>query len=103
MERTIDWDGDAIVTIDQTVLPGEHRTLRLADNEALIDAIKRLAVRGAPALGGAGALGVALSARRHPGDPDRVRAEAASLAAARPTAVNLRWGVERALARLADG
>src|SRR3954462_6336820 len=103
MKRTIDWDGDAIVAIDQVALPHADRVLRLADNDALIDAIRRLAVRGAPALGGAGALGVALSAHRHPQDPSRVRREAALLADARPTAVNLRWGVERALARLDDG
>src|SRR4051794_39200074 len=103
MRRTIDWDGDAIAAIDQVALPHAEKVLRLTDNDALIDAIRRLAVRGAPALGGAGALGVALSARRHPHDPDLVRREAAQLAAARPTAVNLRWGVDRALARLGEG
>ncbi|HEU4540256.1 MAG TPA: S-methyl-5-thioribose-1-phosphate isomerase [Jiangellaceae bacterium] len=103
MERTIDWDTDAIVTVDQCVLPREHRILRLTTVDDLIDAIKRLAIRGAPALGAAGALGVAQSARRHPGDESTVRAEAARLAAARPTAVNLAWGVQRALARLPQG
>lgn len=52
MERTIDWDTDAIVTVDQCVLPREHRILRLTTVDDLIDAIKRLAIRGAPALGG---------------------------------------------------
>jgi methylthioribose-1-phosphate isomerase len=101
--RTIDWDGEAITIIDQSALPGEYRTLRLDTVEELIDAIHRLAVRGAPALGAAGALGVALAARRHPHDPDAVRKEAERLAAARPTAANLRWGVEHGLARLARG
>src|SRR4029450_1181615 len=69
----------------------------------LVDAIRRLAIRGGPALGAAGALGVAQSARRHPGGEAIVRGEAARLAAARPTAANLSWGVRRALTRLSEG
>ncbi|MEA5365489.1 S-methyl-5-thioribose-1-phosphate isomerase [Amycolatopsis sp., V23-08] len=99
MRRTIDWADGAIVVIDQTALPAEYRLLELRTVGELIDAIKRLAVRGAPALGGAGALGVALAARLG-GD---VRADAELIAGARPTAVNLRWGVERALAKLGQG
>ncbi|MFG1641250.1 S-methyl-5-thioribose-1-phosphate isomerase [Amycolatopsis sp. NPDC049252] len=99
MRRTIDWADGAIVIIDQTALPAEYRLLELRTVGELVDAIKRLAVRGAPALGGAGALGVALAARLG-GD---VRAEAELIAGARPTAVNLRWGVERALAKLGQG
>jgi methylthioribose-1-phosphate isomerase len=102
MKRTIDWDNGAIIAIDQTALPQREQILRLADADALISAIATLAVRGAPALGAAGALGVALVARRHQ-DPSVVRAEAERIATARPTAVNLRWGVERALSRLDDG
>ena len=71
--------------------------------DPLIDAIACLAVRGAPALGVAGALGVALLAAASPGDEAAVREGAARLRAARPTAVNLAWGVDRALVRLADG
>ncbi|GLX93121.1 S-methyl-5-thioribose-1-phosphate isomerase [Herbidospora sp. NBRC 101105] len=85
---TIGWDGDAIVLIDQTRLPGEVVHLRITTVAELVDAIKRLAVRGAPALGVAGALGVALAART--GEPVE------PLAAARPTAVNLAWGVREA-------
>ncbi|MGH3737885.1 MAG: S-methyl-5-thioribose-1-phosphate isomerase [Micromonosporaceae bacterium] len=103
MRRTIDWDGDAILIIDQCALPQRFTTLRLGTVDELIDAIQRLAVRGAPALGAAGALGVALAARTTPEDPDVVRAAALRLAQARPTAVNLSWGVERALKRLPDG
>jgi methylthioribose-1-phosphate isomerase len=101
MRRTIDWVDGSIVIIDQCALPGAYQTLRLDTVDKLIDAIRRLAVRGAPALGAAGALGVALAARSH--DIGSVRAEAARVANARPTAVNLSWGVERALAKLPDG
>ncbi|WP_134730480.1 S-methyl-5-thioribose-1-phosphate isomerase [Amycolatopsis nivea] len=99
MRRTIDWADGAIVIVDQVALPGEYRTLTLRTVPELVDAIQRLAVRGAPALGAAGALGVALAARQG-GD---VRAEADRIAHARPTAVNLAWGVSRALDRLPDG
>lgn len=103
MRRTIDWADDAVVIIDQCALPEELRVLRLRSVDEVIAAIQRLAVRGAPALGAAGALGVALAARAHPGDDATVRAEAKRLAAARPTAVNLGWGVARALRRLPEG
>lgn len=103
LDRTIDWDGDAIVLVDQCALPSTYRTLRLTTVNELIEAIQRLAVRGAPALGAAGALGVALSALGHPDDEATVRAEAARLRAARPTAVNLASAVDAALERLAEG
>ncbi|KDN19277.1 S-methyl-5-thioribose-1-phosphate isomerase [Amycolatopsis rifamycinica] len=99
MRRTIDWADGAVVVIDQTALPGAYRLLELRTVGELVDAVKRLAVRGAPALGAAGALGVALSAHL---DSD-VRRDAELLAHARPTAVNLAWGVERALGKLHQG
>ncbi len=99
MRRTIDWDGDAVTIIDQTALPTEYRVLTLRTVDELIDAIRRLAVRGAPALGAAGALGVVLAARAE-GD---VRVSAERVAQARPTAVNLSWGVTRALQKLDEG
>jgi S-methyl-5-thioribose-1-phosphate isomerase len=89
--RTIDWQDGHIVAIDQTRLPDELVLLHIDTVEALIDAIQRLAIRGAPALGVAGALGVALGG----GDAE----SAARLKAARPTAVNLAWGVDRVLSR----
>jgi methylthioribose-1-phosphate isomerase len=87
-------DGPAIVLLDQTRLPAEETYLTCADVPQLVDAISRLVVRGAPMLGVAGAFGVGLAAIRG----DDVEAAAASIAAARPTAVNLGWGVRRALA-----
>jgi S-methyl-5-thioribose-1-phosphate isomerase len=89
--RTIDWQDGHIVAIDQTRLPAELVLLHIRSVDELIDAIRRLAIRGAPALGVAGALGVALCA----GNADGV----AQLKAARPTAVNLAWGVDRVLSR----
>ncbi|MCE3553308.1 S-methyl-5-thioribose-1-phosphate isomerase [Pseudonocardia sp. RS11V-5] len=90
---TICWERDRIVLVDQTRLPEVHRT-EITTVDGLVDAIRRLVVRGAPALGVAGAYGVALAARNG-GD---TAADAERIASARPTAVNLRRGVERALA-----
>lgn len=100
--RTIDWVADAIELVDQTRLPGELTVLRVTEIDELIDAVRRLAVRGAPALGVAGALGVALLARS-PFTEAEVRERAARLRAARPTAVNLSLGVDRALRKLPEG
>ncbi|MFI7536086.1 S-methyl-5-thioribose-1-phosphate isomerase [Streptosporangium sp. NPDC049376] len=97
--RTIDWVDDAIELVDQTALPDRCDMLRIGTVDELIGAIRRLAVRGAPALGVAGALGVALAVRDEP-DPVAV---AARLRAARPTAVNLAWAVDAALGRLDGG
>lgn len=101
--RTIDWQEGAILAIDQTALPTAVQIMRIRTVDELIDAIKRLAIRGAPALGAAGALGVALAARTRTDSPEDVRGQAALLRSARPTAVNLAWGVDRVLARLAEG
>jgi methylthioribose-1-phosphate isomerase len=86
--------GPAVVLLDQTRLPAEETYLTCRDVAALDGAIRRLAVRGAPLLGVAGAFGVALAAFRG----DDVPQAAAVLTAARPTAVNLGWGARRALA-----
>jgi methylthioribose-1-phosphate isomerase len=105
--RFLYWDQGVVVALDQRALPGELRMLRLTSVQDLVDAISTLAIRGAPAIGLAGALGVALSSRLHAAggvvDEAQVRADAALLAAARPTAVNLKWGVGRALAQVPHG
>ena len=96
LPRTIDWRGDHAVLIDQTLLPNELVLLEVRDVDTMIDAIKRLAVRGAPAIGVAGALGVAiasLAAKRDGHSAEWVRAEADRIGVARPTAVNLVWAV----------
>jgi methylthioribose-1-phosphate isomerase len=104
--RTIDWVDGAVVIVDQTALPHDLRLLTLTDVDGLADAIRRLAVRGAPALGAAGALGVLLAlrqARAESWDDTRLAAAIALLRHARPTAANLAWGVDRVAARLPEG
>lgn len=104
--RPVAWTGDALRIIDQTALPGRLVHLDLATVDELVDAVQRLAVRGAPALGVAGAFGVALTVRqaeRAGWDETRLGEAIARVRAARPTAVNLAMGVDRAAARLAQG
>ncbi|MER5742417.1 S-methyl-5-thioribose-1-phosphate isomerase [Streptomyces sp. NPDC002225] len=86
-------EGPAVVLLDQTRLPAEEVELVCADVPALVRAIRTLAVRGAPLLGIAGAYGVALAVAR--GDDVAMAAEL--LDRARPTAVNLGYGVRRAV------
>ncbi len=99
-------EGDAIILLDQTRLPGEVVHRRCGTVAALIDAITVLAVRGAPAIGIAGAMGVALAARLAQRDglpfPAAVLRAADEIEASRPTAVNLAWAVGRARAVLAS-
>ena len=85
--------GPAVELLDQTRLPAVETVVTCSDVPSLVDAIRRLVVRGATLLGIVGAFGVALAAFRG----DDVAAAAAALERARPTAVNLRWGVRQAL------
>ena len=94
LPATIEWRNGAVRLIDQRRLPGELVFLEASSVAELCDAITSLAIRGAPALGVAGAMGVALAACRG----ENIARAAARLISTRPTAVNLRWGVERALA-----
>jgi S-methyl-5-thioribose-1-phosphate isomerase len=90
---TIEWAGGRIRLIDQRRLPEELVVVDVTTVEDLCDLIRSLAIRGAPALGAAGAMGVALASVRR----DDVAAAAEALLATRPTAVNLAWGIGRAL------
>ncbi len=92
------WRDGAVVLLDQTRLPDAEVELACRTVEDLAAAIRRLAVRGAPALGVAGGYGVALAAAEYAGDPAGFQAAVRVLAEARPTAVNLRWAVSRVLA-----
>jgi methylthioribose-1-phosphate isomerase len=89
-ERIVRLEDDAVVVLDQRRLPEEEVDLRCPDAAAVADAIRTLAVRGAPAIGVAAAYGLALAAARG----DDVDAAYAVLAASRPTAVNLRWALD---------
>jgi len=108
--RTIDWWDDAVRIIDQTRLPEAEVLIDVRDVDELVVHIRSLAVRGAMALGVAGALGMALAAtnaERDGGDVDQaIEVAARKLIAARPTAVNLEYGVravQRARHEGADG
>jgi methylthioribose-1-phosphate isomerase len=94
---TVKWEGDAVVMIDQRLLPGEEVYLTCRDHGEVARAIKDMAIRGAPAIGVAAAMGIALGVRRLPEAELEAGFErvAAELSATRPTAVNLFWAVER--------
>lgn len=100
-------EDDAIVLLDQRALPREESWIRCTDAPAVVEAIRSMVVRGAPAIGVTGAAGVALAARQAAGRTfDEFRAavlEAAqALIASRPTAVNLAWGVNRVAGVIGD-
>jgi methylthioribose-1-phosphate isomerase len=92
-------DGWSVLIIDQTRLPWRLEFVRLTDGEQAFRAIRGMQVRGAPLIGATAAYGLALSVRRDP-ETAAMEAAAAHLAEARPTAVNLRWALDRMLTRL---
>lgn len=103
MINTIEWIGNELgqlKLLDQTKLPLETKFLTCLDSEDVWHAIRRLAVRGAPAIGVAAAYGVCLAAQKEKGDPDAVRQACSFLATSRPTAVNLFWALDRMHKRL---
>lgn len=88
------WEEGTLMVLDQRRLPAEEAWLRCETVEQVAGCIRKLAVRGAPAIGLAGAYGVALAARAGEDPKDA----AAVLRETRPTAVNLGWAIDRALA-----
>ncbi|AXG81753.1 S-methyl-5-thioribose-1-phosphate isomerase [Streptomyces paludis] len=104
--RAVEWTGNALSLIDQTVLPHATEIRRIDGVDALVDAVQRLVVRGAPAIGAAGAYGVALAmieGEREGRSRDEVLAAVARVRAARPTAVNLMVCVDRVMTRFDEG
>ena len=95
----VDSDSWSICVIDQTKLPWALEVLRLQDLQQAAHAIRSMQVRGAPLIGAAAAYGLALALRADPGS-DAMEHAADTLAATRPTAVNLRWALNRMLTRL---
>ena len=101
---TLRWAGGAatgvLELLDQTRLPGEVAVLRCGDEDAVFAAVRRLSVRGAPAIGVAAAYGLVLGTRHAAGGARAgfdaaLAASAARLAKSRPTAVNLFWALNR--------
>ena len=101
--RTIEWIGDLggyVQVIDQTLLPGQLKLLQISDVKILFEAIRSLRVRGAPAIGIAAAMGLVLAVREAT-TSDReeflelLQSQADYLGSSRPTAVNLRWALNR--------
>jgi methylthioribose-1-phosphate isomerase len=100
--RTVTWDytHQQVKMIDQRLLPGEFREVSFMSYEQVADAIQTMVVRGAPAIGASAAFGMALAAQSaFASDIKEMQAELAiaaeTLRAARPTAVNLTWAIDR--------
>jgi methylthioribose-1-phosphate isomerase len=92
--RSIWVEDDDVVIIDQIALPRAFATRRLSNAEDVVEAIRTMAVRGAPLIGVAGAYGLALAMRRDP-DHANLAATYQRLKESRPTAVNLQWALDR--------
>ena len=99
--RSIWRDGDAVRIIDQTLLPHVFEVADLPNLESAATAIRTMQVRGAPLIGATAAYGMALAMRDDPSDGG-LRTARETLAATRPTAINLRWALDRVCARLAQ-
>jgi methylthioribose-1-phosphate isomerase len=97
--RAVQWRGDHLCLLDQRLLPTEERWIECRDTAQVTAAIRDLAVRGAPAIGIAAAWGVAMAAQQQAPLDDAL----AMLRAARPTAVNLMWALDRMKKRIAAG
>jgi len=91
------WTGDSLQLLDQRLLPTEEKWIECRDAAAVATAIKDMIIRGAPAIGVAAAMGVALGVQQaSPEDVDaQVKTICDTLAATRPTAVNLFWAIDR--------
>ena len=106
--RTVEWKNGAVSMIDQRALPWKLEIVRLETVEAVAESIRNMTVRGAPAIGAAAAFGMALAAKQSPGETIEalvrdLQGYGALLKAARPTAVNLSWAVDRLLDIAASG
>jgi methylthioribose-1-phosphate isomerase len=108
MLPTIDWQGDTIVMVDQRKLPGQEIYVRCRNAQEVARAIRTMVIRGAPAIGVAAAMGLALGMRRSMARGTRqftveFQKNCEMMAATRPTAVNLFWAIDRMKAAFAQG
>lgn len=99
-ERTIKWINGTVILIDQQKLPNKFTHIRCTDYKQVVNAIKNMNVRGAPAIGVAAAMGLALTAYNSKAITKKdllIELEVAGkeLLETRPTAVNLSWGIKR--------
>src|SRR5215831_16551253 len=100
MIKTLEWTDEGVCFIDQTKLPTEEVYVTCTSYEQVADAIRTMIVRGAPAIGVAAAMGVALGVRdsdaKNAGDLRKELTKISDvIGKTRPTAVNLFWGIER--------
>jgi methylthioribose-1-phosphate isomerase len=97
MIETIRWSSEGVVMIDQTLLPSEEKYVTCRNYKEVADAIRTMIIRGAPAIGVAAAMGIAIGVAQ--ADPKNLDAQFAriceEIGSTRPTAVNLFWGIER--------
>ncbi len=108
MLPTIDWQGDVIVMVDQRKLPGQEIYVRCRTAQDVARAIRTMVIRGAPAIGVAAAMGLALGMRRSTAKGTKQFAVEFQkmcdiMAATRPTAVNLFWAIDRMKRVFAEG
>src|SRR4029079_7170087 len=100
MIKTIEWTDEGVRMLDQRLLPTEEKYLMLRSYEEVAEAIKKMVVRGAPAIGVSAAMGLALGASQSVGTSvadleDDFDYMCELMSATRPTAVNLFWAIER--------
>src|SRR5882762_2533151 len=105
MIKTIEWTSEGVRMLDQRLLPAEEKYLMLRSYEEVAEAIKKMVVRGAPAIGVTAAMGLALGASQSVGTSvadleDDFYYMCSVMGSTRPTAVNLFWAIERMRARL---
>ena len=96
--QAVRWDREALVLLDQTKLPSQEIDFVAHTVDEVVDAVDRLVVRGAPALGAVGAFGVVVAmdqSARESWTAERLSQQILRVRNARPTAVNLAWGVDR--------
>ncbi|HKB82917.1 MAG TPA: S-methyl-5-thioribose-1-phosphate isomerase [Burkholderiales bacterium] len=97
--RSVWRESERVAIIDQTRLPFEFHTLRLSGCDEIAHAIRSMQVRGAPLIGATAGFGIALAMSADPSDAN-LQLSAGSLGSTRPTAVNLRWAIERMTRRM---
>jgi methylthioribose-1-phosphate isomerase len=105
--RTVYWEAEKLIMIDQRRLPNALEVLAYCDHRSVAQAIRDMVVRGAPAIGAAAGFGLALAARESSATSERdlladLQKAATVLRTSRPTAVNLAWSLDRILKRVAD-